>query len=65
MDYTEEQKKKYMDNGGGICPKCGSTDISGSCFDVESELSAWQPVVCNNCGEQWNDIYKLVDVERK
>jgi len=38
------------------CPNCHSNDISGSYFERSGE-EAWQPIVCNDCGHEWNEIY--------
>ncbi len=54
--------QEYLKAGGTRCPKCKSDDVDGGFVDVDSG-GAWQHIVCNNCGAEWNDIYKLVDVE--
>ena len=58
---TDEQKTKYLENPGH-CPNCGSEQIEGGSIDVEGE-NAYQQVSCNDCDQQWNDIYQLVGVE--
>jgi len=55
-------EKKYIRAGGTKCPFCGSDEIEGSSVEVDSS-SAWQEVGCNNCDSEWNDIYKLDDIE--
>jgi formate dehydrogenase maturation protein FdhE len=62
MILTKEQKKKYMESGGGVCPVCGSQDISGGFVEVQAQ-EAWQNVSCSDCGESWRDVYKLAFVE--
>jgi len=59
---TAEQKQKYMESRGSICPFCGSTDISGGSVNIEA-AQAWQNVSCNDCGETWRDVYTLAFVE--
>lgn len=60
---TVEQKKKYLESGAQHCPFCESEDISGDAtFDAEG-TEAWQRVVCLDCSEEWQDVYKLADVE--
>ena len=63
-ELTPEQKKAYMDSGGSNCPVCGSDQISGDLLEVDSG-SAWQPMGCQECDAYWNDVYNLVDIERK
>ena len=59
---TEEQKKKYLENGWAKCPFCESEDISGDSIDIEAN-EAWQNVSCSDCGKSWRDVYKLAFVE--
>jgi len=54
-------KIEYLHNPD-ICPFCKSNDLEATSMDVDSNR-AWQPVKCNGCGEEWTDIYKLVDIE--
>ena len=44
------------------CPFCDSDQIEGGFLEMDGS-SAWQPVVCNDCGKGWNDIYNLVGYE--
>jgi len=59
---TKEQKDQYLAAGGGVCPFCGDSDISGDSVEVEA-TEAWQNVSCSVCGESWRDVYKLTFVE--
>jgi formate dehydrogenase maturation protein FdhE len=59
---TAEQKKKYLAAGAQLCPFCESENISGDTFDAEG-TEAWQRVMCSDCLEDWQDVYKLADVE--
>ena len=61
MKLTDEQKKAYLKNSGK-CPYCKSEDISGGFVQVDGD-TAWQELTCNDCDEQWNDVYTLSDVE--
>jgi len=58
---TEEQKKAYLKNPSR-CPFCKSNNISGGEIDMES-LETWQHCSCDDCHEEWMDIYKLCSVE--
>lgn len=53
--------KPYIEGGSNKCLSCGSTSIEGTSAKVDSH-SAWQPIACNDCGAEWNDVYKLVSV---
>jgi len=59
---TKEQKEKYLASGGGACPFCGDSDISGDSVEIEA-TEAWQNVSCSACGGSWRDVYKLAFVE--
>ena len=61
---TEAQKKKYVANGGVNCPVCNSENIEGSHMEADAG-GAWQEVYCSDCGENWQDVYRLVDVFQK
>lgn len=58
---TDEQKQNYLDCGGVFCPFCQSHDIEGQSIDVEEGL-ATQEMHCNECEEDWTDVYKLSSV---
>ena len=62
MKLTQEQKKAYMEGGANLCPFCKSADITGGSIDIDGR-EAWQEVSCNECNEQWRDVYKLAFVE--
>ena len=49
---------QYVHNDACVCPFCGSDDIEAG----PMEEAACQPVRCNACGEEWEDIYQLVGV---
>ena len=42
------------------CPYCGSPDITSlGSPDVEGNM-CYQDIVCQQCGKQWADEYKLI-----
>lgn len=41
------------------CPVCGSDRINGHTVEVDG-TAAWQPVSCDNCGSDWNEVYEAV-----
>ncbi len=55
---TIEQVKKYVSRDGSQCPYCGSLNIS-----AEPMNDCYVPVHCNNCDEDWKDIYQLIGVD--
>ena len=62
---TKKQKKAYLKEVkrfGRKCPFCGSSEVSGELAELE-EMWIRVDVECNKCLEDWQDIYKLVDVE--
>jgi hypothetical protein len=59
---ADPEVRSYIDEGGSRCLKCHDNDIDGWHVEVDAG-GAWQHIVCNNCGAEWNDIYELVDVE--
>ena len=58
----EEAIKKYSQQGGIECLRCGSEDITGDAFSADCG-TAWQTVQCDVCGATWNDIYTLTSIE--
>lgn len=64
MELTAEQKEHYIKVANNICPnpECNSEDITGDFVEIDVG-SCWQPCHCNECHWEWNDIYKLVDME--
>lgn len=59
---TREMRKKYIDQGGANCPFCGSPNIEGGEYEGEGS-QVWSTITCNECGEQWDDVYKLIGCE--
>ncbi len=61
-DITAADAKKYVEQGGVVCPFCGTIDISAGRFDA-SDCVAWSNVECQECGATWQDIYRLDRME--
>jgi hypothetical protein len=51
----------YIEHGGVSCPFCKSEDIEGGSVETD-QGGAFQPVACNACGAEWNDVYELTTV---
>lgn len=56
--------EKYEASGCQRCPKCGSTDVEGGRVQVDSD-SAWQDVMCLECGFEVRDVYNFSHAEIK
>jgi hypothetical protein len=62
---TKKQKKAYLKEVkrfGRKCPFCGSYEVNGELAEL-GEMWIRLDVECNKCLEDWQDIYKLVNVE--
>jgi hypothetical protein len=59
---TKEQKEYYLHADNDACLFCHSENIERSSFQSDGD-SAWRPVECLDCGENWFDVYQLSGVE--
>lgn len=50
--------KQYLEEGGGKCPNCHSSNITADVVQVDAE--AWAEVTCDDCKATWQDVYKLM-----
>ena len=57
----KDKVEEYIEEGGCTCLYCGSTNLDGGSIDIDAGL-AWQPVYCNDCGSEWQDVYVLTQV---
>jgi hypothetical protein len=57
-----KERVRYIKSGGAKCPFCGNDDIEGGPIQTD-EGCALQKIECHVCGEFWNDIYSLIDIE--
>lgn len=64
MALTKEQKEKYVFSGSR-CPYCHTDNIQTTEQVQTDGGCAWQNVICNKCGKEWRDVYKLVDIEEE
>lgn len=62
-------KQEYLEEGA-VCPYCKGTDIVaiGKNYYGEGDFVSKPPKIstamnCENCGKEWFDVYRLVDVE--
>jgi hypothetical protein len=61
---TDEQKEKYVTDGGVRCPYCDSGDIEGGYIETDMGV-AEQKIWCNQCGKRWWDYYNLSSIEEE
>jgi hypothetical protein len=57
---TGQDGIKYLENRGAGCPHCGGSIEGGSMSFESGEIC--QQISCTDCGEEWNDIYKLTAI---
>lgn len=62
---TPERVKAYVNNRGGQCPKCSSKNLDAHGTLQSDGGSAWQDVVCMDCGFEFKDVYTLAHVEAR
>lgn len=62
MSEPQLDWRHYIDHQGTKCPRCGSDDLNGASFNADAGY-AWQSVTCGGCGLEWDDVYRLVDVD--
>ena len=55
-------KRKYLKGMGIHCPFCGWEASPMSSHPVSGD-EVYQPIKCKNCEAQWDDIYKMDDIE--
>lgn len=60
---TDEQKQNYLDIDGVCCPYCDSEDIKPFSAQSHDLGEIHQRVECQNCFEEWTDVYTLTGVE--
>lgn len=58
---TFQQKERYLEALGAICPFCESYEIIGKEISIDAGVAS-QDCVCNKCHKQWTDQYTLTDV---
>lgn len=60
MAYTARERS----NGKrGVCPKCNSRELDFLDEVHEADTFIYQKVSCGECGHEFTQIYKLIDVE--
>ena len=62
MEDFEKSMEDYIEKGGVGCLFCGSDNIEGGFIEIDVGR-ALQKIGCNECSAEWQDVYKLVDVD--
>ena len=60
---NKRKEKEYVASGGGECPGCGSNKITAGNMEMDG-TQAYTQVVCNECDATWQDIYRLVSIDK-
>lgn len=60
IDFRDSHKAEeaYVACKGTHCPSCGSDDLLGAEVTIDCG-EATQDIICNECGAEWTDVYKL------
>ena len=61
LRLTEEQQRRYIAVKGTRCPYCGTKDVTVGDMQADGD-TATQSVTCDECGENWTDVYTLTDI---
>ena len=59
-NITQKMSDAYANGRGTKCPHCGSENISAGATDADGTAELYQRVECLACGEEWDEIYRLV-----
>lgn len=57
MEITKEQQEQYLVNPDA-CPVCGGENLEGGEIEFDTD-EAWRNVMCEDCGHQWVECFKL------
>jgi len=57
-DYLTDSE--YVARGGSVCPVCKSDNVSGGPLESDGGGSAYASCVCEACGAEWTDYYRLI-----
>lgn len=58
---SERAKTEYVENGGVVCPYCGSGNLDGGFVEIDGG-GASQTVRCLDCYRSWTDLYTLTEI---
>ncbi len=55
---TPQMVRSYIQCEGERCPYCGSDELESGPLEADGG-SAWAPVECGRCGQEWRDVFFL------
>lgn len=61
--FTKVRAERYVQEGGLWCPVCGNVDIGVTAGPDLVEGAVTMKTVCNNCGNEWEDIFTLTGIQ--
>jgi len=56
---TEKQELEYMEQEGLICPHCGGSILDLEEFQELDNGMIERSVKCNDCNNEWSEVYSL------
>lgn len=59
--FKKKEVKRYLKHPN-LCPFCGGADISVS--STQGEEVIYREVDCENCGEDWLEVFTLTTIEK-
>lgn len=59
---TDEEKKKYVEDGFNRCPFCSGFNVVAKSVDVDGRRGR-SPVECRSCYRSWEDLWTLTGVD--
>ena len=62
QESTLPHAKRYVEMGGGFCPKCQSHQTEGDSVDFGGDYCT-QRMYCLDCEAVWFDVYTLTSIE--
>ena len=63
MKTKKQIERRYLKSGGDFCPFCGSSNLVGGDVDFLDGGVIVRDVCCENCDNEWTDLYKLTGIE--
>jgi hypothetical protein len=59
-----QKEREYVEQGGTVCPSCGSMDIAqGFLGGIFEWATVTWGMECEGCGLTWNNRYTLIGCE--
>ncbi len=67
MRLSQKRKMAHLKSDLQSCPICGECSLFPGTFQFEDNDNSRGklPVDCKHCGFKWNEMFILVDIERR